>query len=279
MSLTTVQLWQAMQEGKIASAAECRQWAGEILSLAGNAALDDPHVLLSQLVKLGRLTPFQANALLSNELNTLTIGRHKLLAPLASKALADWFEAIDPSSNAARWLYAVSADRLKKPDMERHPPSLALARNHARVRGDGLQSFSPPAFIDDYLLIAASRSMESRFAISFDYSHNNACRMAQPSRSSRRLRKRWLVCIKPTLFTGESESIKSGGTAAMKSLCFAIRSSIRRRRSVCPHPQPSEWLTIKIFEFVTLPRSLRHRASYLTQRPMFIRSAVCGGSS
>ncbi|MDZ4849863.1 MAG: protein kinase [Pirellulaceae bacterium] len=156
MSLSTVQIWQALQEGEIASASDCRQWASEIIKSAGNAALDNPQLLLSQLVKLGRLTPFQANALLSNDTPTLTIGRHRLLAPLSSPALKDWFEAIDPSSNAARWLYSITSERLKESALDRHPPSLKLARQHASVHAAGLQNFSPPAFVDGYLLIAAT---------------------------------------------------------------------------------------------------------------------------
>jgi serine/threonine protein kinase len=142
-----------MQTGKIATAAECRQWASEMLSASGSSALDDPNLLLSQLVKLGRLTPYQANVILSNDLDKLTIGKHKLLAPLNSPALRDWFEAIDPSSNAVRWLYAISAERLKSPELANHPPSLKLARLHARIDNESLQSFSPPAFVDDYLFI------------------------------------------------------------------------------------------------------------------------------
>ncbi len=156
MSLSTVQIWQSIQEGEIASATDCRQWASEILTSAGNAALDNPQLMLAQLVKLGRLTTSQANALLSNHTQTLVIGRHRLLAQLVSPALSDWYEAIDPSSNEARWLYAISKDKLKEPAFDRHPPSLRLARQHASVRAVGLQNFSPPAFIDDYLLIAAT---------------------------------------------------------------------------------------------------------------------------
>lgn len=156
MSLTTVQLWQSMQESKIATASECRSWASELLETSGNQVLDNPQLMLAQLVKRGRLTPFQANALLSNSLQTLTIGRHKLLAPLTAPPLMDWFEAIDPSSDALRWLYAISSERLKREDLDRNPPSLLFARAHANIRGEGLQSFSPPAYIDDYLIIAAS---------------------------------------------------------------------------------------------------------------------------
>ncbi len=156
MSLTTVQLWQSMQESKIATASECRSWASELLETSGNKVLDNPQLMLAQLVKRGRLTPFQANALLSNSLQTLTIGRHKLLAPLTAPSLMDWFEAIDPSSDALRWLYAISSERLKREDLDRNPPSLLFARAHANIRGEGLQSFSPPAYIDDYLIIAAS---------------------------------------------------------------------------------------------------------------------------
>ncbi len=156
MSLSTVQIWQSLQDREIASAADCRQWASEILASAGKAALDDPQAILAQLVKFGHLTPFQANALLSRDNQPLTIGRHRLLAKLNTPALSDWFEAVDPSSNTTHWLYAISEERFKEPALDRHPPSLKLARQHASVRAAGLQKFSPPAFVDGYLLIAAT---------------------------------------------------------------------------------------------------------------------------
>ncbi len=156
MSLSTVQIWQALQDNGIASTTDCRQWAAEILSAAGSAALENPSSLLAQLVQQGRLTPYQANALLSNSTQRLTIGRHRLLTPLKSPALCDWYEAIDTSSNIVRWLFAISDARLKAPDLDRHPPSLKLARQHATVRSTGLQSLSPPAMADGYLMVAAT---------------------------------------------------------------------------------------------------------------------------
>ena len=156
MSLNTAQLWQSIQENGIASAAECREWANIIVESTGMAALNDPQLLLAQLIKLKKITPFQANAFLSNSLQTLTIGRHRLLAPLTSPALSNWFEAIDPASNAARWIYAIPSDRLLSEDLTRHPPSLLYSKKQASVKGDSLQSMSPPAMFDGYLLVAAT---------------------------------------------------------------------------------------------------------------------------
>jgi len=156
MSLNTAQLWQSIQENGIATAAQCREWASIIVESAGAGALNDPQLLLAQLIKLKKITPFQANAFLTNSLQTLTIGRHRLLAPLTSPALTNWFEAIDPASNAARWIYAISFDRLQSEELIRHPPSLLYSKKQASVKGDSLQSMSPPAMFDGYLLVAAT---------------------------------------------------------------------------------------------------------------------------
>jgi hypothetical protein len=79
-----------------------------------------------------------------------------LLAPLTSPALTHWFEAIDPSSNAARWIYAIPAGQLQSEELLRHPPSLLYSKKQASVKGDSLQSMSPPAMLDGYLIVAAT---------------------------------------------------------------------------------------------------------------------------
>ncbi len=85
MSLSTVQIWQASPGARhrfarpIADNGQARS-----SNRRGVAGLDNPQLLLAQLVKLGRLTPFQANAFLANDTQTLTIGRHRLLAQLNS---------------------------------------------------------------------------------------------------------------------------------------------------------------------------------------------------
>lgn len=156
MSLNTAQLWQSIQENGLANAAECRDWASQIVETSGASSLNDPQLLLAQLVKLKKITPFQANAFLSNSSQTLTIGRHRLLAPLTSPALTHWFEAIDPTSNAARWIYAIPAGQLQSEELLRHPPSLLYSKKQASVKGDSLQSMSPPAMLDGYLIVAAT---------------------------------------------------------------------------------------------------------------------------
>jgi hypothetical protein len=156
MSLNTAQLWQSIQENGLANAAECRDWASQIVETSGATSLNDPQLLLAQLVKLKKITPFQANAFLSNSSQTLTIGRHRLLAPLTSPALTHWFEAIDPTSNAARWIYAIPAGQLQSEELKRHPPSLVYSKKQASVKGDSLQSMSPPAMLDGYLIVAAT---------------------------------------------------------------------------------------------------------------------------
>ncbi len=156
MSLNTAQLWQSIQENGLANAAECRDWASQIVETSGATSLNDPQLLLAQLVKLKKITPFQANAFLSNSSQTLTIGRHRLLAPLTSPALTHWFEAIDPTSNAARWIYAIPAGQLQSEELMRHPPSLLYSKKQASVKGDSLQSMSPPAMLDGYLIVAAT---------------------------------------------------------------------------------------------------------------------------
>jgi serine/threonine protein kinase len=84
------------------------------------------------------------------------IGHYRVLAPLTSLALRDWFGAIDTTDSTPVWLYAISEARLKTAELDRNPPSLKLARQHSALNHAGLQQLSPPSLIDGHLLIVAT---------------------------------------------------------------------------------------------------------------------------
>lgn len=157
MSLTTVQLWQSLQDSEMASPTDCRKWAAEILASAGEEALADPQTLLAQLIKLRKVTPFQANALITNNAASLIRGPYRILFPLPHPALAEWFEAKADSSRENCWIYSLPLEHLDSSMFEKNPPSLKLAEYQPQIEAPYLQSFLAPSVVDENLTIVSSQ--------------------------------------------------------------------------------------------------------------------------
>jgi serine/threonine protein kinase len=157
MTMTPTQVWQAFQDQGLATAMDCRRWAAELLELDGESALDSASGILSRLVKLGHVTAFQAETILEQAATVLRRGRYRLLAPVSVAGFPDWYEAKDVEGQSLVWLYVLEADRLRGGEFARNPPSLRLAGRHAATTGEHLQSFTPPEWISQALVIAGSR--------------------------------------------------------------------------------------------------------------------------
>jgi serine/threonine protein kinase len=157
MTMTPTQVWQALQDRGLATAIDCRRWATELLELGGESALDSASRVLSGLVKLGHVTQFQSETIFDQAAIVLRRGRFRLLAPVLVAGFPDWYEAEEDEGQSLVWLYVLEAERLRGGEFARNPPSLRLAGRQAATSGDHLQSFTPPEWIGNALVIAGSR--------------------------------------------------------------------------------------------------------------------------
>ena len=129
MTPTSVQLWERIQDAGLASPDECRNWAIEIAKAATPELLNDPSKLAGELIRLRKITPFQANVLFSELPIPIAIGPYRITESLESKLGANWFQAFDTSrpKDVLRWCYLLTNRELQGTDLKKWPPSLELA--------------------------------------------------------------------------------------------------------------------------------------------------------
>ncbi|MCY2985220.1 MAG: hypothetical protein NTY15_16465 [Planctomycetota bacterium] len=134
MTPTTVQLWERIHAAGLASPDECRSWAIEI-SKASPESLQDPNRLAAELIRIGKVTSFQANVLFGNLAVPLVIGSFRITEPLESKLGTHWLKAVDTSrtKRPACWCYFLNPDSLLRPEIRGWPPSVRLANKQIDV--------------------------------------------------------------------------------------------------------------------------------------------------
>ncbi|HUP80792.1 MAG TPA: hypothetical protein VM260_19735 [Pirellula sp.] len=135
MKPTSGQLWERIQDAGLASPDECRNWAIEIAKAATPELLNDPSKLASELIRLGKITPYQANVLFSDLPVPIAIGPYRITESLESKLGANWFLAFDSNrpKKVSRWCYLLTPNALQAPELKKWPPSLKLAAKQIAV--------------------------------------------------------------------------------------------------------------------------------------------------
>ena len=134
MTPTTVQLWERIHAAGLASPDECRSWAIEI-SRSSPESLQDPNRLAGELIRIGKITSFQANVLFGTLAVPLSIGSFRITESLESRLGTHWLKAIDTSRNKrpACWCFFLNPDGLLRPEIRGWPPSVRLANKQIEV--------------------------------------------------------------------------------------------------------------------------------------------------
>ncbi len=129
MTLTSVQLWERIHDAGLASSEDCRKWAIEISHSRPPECLHDPTKLAVELIRLGKLTSFQANVIIENLLFPLAIGPFRILESLETRLGPNWLLAMDSSrpKKPLRWCYLLTSQDLYRPELQKWPPSIELA--------------------------------------------------------------------------------------------------------------------------------------------------------
>ena len=142
MTPTTVQLWERIHAAGLASPDECRSWAIEI-SKSSPESLQDPNRLAAELIRIGKITSFQANVLFGTLAVPLTIGSFRITESLESRLGTHWLKAIDTSGNKRRasWCYFLNPASLLRPEIRGWPPSARLANKQIDVSHPSLDKW------------------------------------------------------------------------------------------------------------------------------------------
>ncbi len=129
MATSSVQLWERIHDAELASPDECRSWATEIAKSSSPDVLHDPERLAAELIRLGKITSFQANVLFTNQAISLVCGSYRIIQPLVSTLGPNWFQAVDVAKPNSLPLvcYQLTEQNLSQSHLRAWPPSLELA--------------------------------------------------------------------------------------------------------------------------------------------------------
>ena len=134
MAISSAQLWQRISQWNLASASQCRRWAADIAQDLGPTGINDPQKILAQLVRTKRLTTLQANSLWEENPRTIVFRDYRALEWSTSNLFEGWIDAQNSQDQPAL-LYLIDPVAFQtNPAWGANPPSLALAKQHAKVR-------------------------------------------------------------------------------------------------------------------------------------------------
>jgi serine/threonine protein kinase len=144
MTISASELWQRMVDLQAATQAECRQWAADWIGQSGADQLTDSSAILAFLIRSGRLTPYQANALLSESPPKLGFGDYRIEGPSSVSWLRGWMDARRIGSSHRYAIRILDRNLLTaNPDWGQRPPSLPWARLQAQFQAPRLQGIEP----------------------------------------------------------------------------------------------------------------------------------------
>ncbi|MFO0924543.1 MAG: hypothetical protein U0905_18895 [Pirellulales bacterium] len=156
MTLTATQLWQRIAQLKLATQAECRQWASQLIAENGPEVIQEPGAILAYLIRKRRLTPFQANHLMSGSPIPLVFDHFRMVAEMPDGLFEGWLEANSPNADTALAAFLLHESKLRSnPTWRTCPPSLDWARQHAKIQSPYLLNFAIPSVVDHCWAIVA----------------------------------------------------------------------------------------------------------------------------
>jgi serine/threonine protein kinase len=140
MTISASELWQRMVDLQAATQAECRQWAADWIGQSGTDQLANSSAILAFLIRTGKLTPYQANALLSESPPKLGFGDYRIEGESSLSWLRGWMDAKRIGSPHRYALLILDRNLLvAHPDWGQRPPCLPWARLQAQIQAPRLQ--------------------------------------------------------------------------------------------------------------------------------------------
>lgn len=143
MLLSSVQFWERIHSAGLATQEDCRNWATEISKVAPPESLRDATKLAAELIRLGKLTSFQANVLFSNLAIPIAIGPFRITESLESKLGPNWLLATDSTRTKrnSRWCYLLTPQNMMRPEVQGWPPSVELGEKQVGVSHPSLDTW------------------------------------------------------------------------------------------------------------------------------------------
>jgi serine/threonine protein kinase len=114
--------------------------------------------LVSELIRLGKITPFQANVLFHGMAIPLSIGPYRLESSLEQELGKHWFEVVEKnhSKSVHQWMYLLVPESFRESDKRECPPSLGLAEKHVLVSHPSLDKWSFAGVSNIYVVAVCS---------------------------------------------------------------------------------------------------------------------------
>ena len=154
MSLSSVELWQRISAAGLAAPLICRSWAADALQGLQPSDAANAEKILEQLVRLGRLTDYQADLVAGRSKGEFKRGAWTLLRPVAVPLWDGWFEAVKSPTDKPSWLRWISSEALT--ELKDAAPSLPRGLRLAQVKGANLQTVFVPELIEQQLQLQVS---------------------------------------------------------------------------------------------------------------------------
>ena len=141
---------------------ECRKWAIEV-SQSSSESLHDTNQLAAELIRLGKITSFQANVLFANLPIPVVIGPFRITESLESRLGTHWLKAVDTSRPKCPvcWCYFLTPKILMQPELRSWPPSLRLASKQTETTHPSLDKWLF-AGIDKTNVVAVCEALEGQ---------------------------------------------------------------------------------------------------------------------
>lgn len=138
MELNSAQFWERLEQTGLVSPEQATLWRQEIERSVGAANLSHPSKIASELIRTGRITPFQFNALLDPIVPRLRVGPYLLRDTLSDRLGPGWYEAVESIRRTSKWAYSLTPEQLSSDALRSNPPSIEWGRLHARLEAPGL---------------------------------------------------------------------------------------------------------------------------------------------
>jgi Protein tyrosine and serine/threonine kinase len=151
MKLTSVELWQRISAAGLAAPMQCRTWAAEALQGLPPGDAADAEKILGELVRLGRLTDYQADLLTGRRKGEFKRGPWTFLRPVAVPLWSGWIEAVKAPVDPPLWVRWINKKELSS--LRPTNPSLPRGLQQSQVQGQFLQPTVAPEMIDQQLIL------------------------------------------------------------------------------------------------------------------------------
>ena len=140
---TSVQLWERIHAAGLATPDECRNWAIAITKSAQPECLLDACKLAAELIRLRKITSFQANVLFGELPIPIAIGPYRISESLESRLGSNWLQATDSSrpKHTSLWCFLLTQQNLERSELQNWPPSLRLAEKQVAVTHPSLDKW------------------------------------------------------------------------------------------------------------------------------------------